>query len=82
MLQEEHLWNYAPDGGDSCSGTTQPFQAAALPFVQKTNATIGSTYLKARLQCDYGQLALACLYIGALLLFCQACGMPVAAIGW
>ena len=45
-MQEEHLWNYAPDGGDSCSGTTQPYSAAELPFVQSTNATIGSTYIK------------------------------------
>ncbi len=37
-MQEEHLWNYAPDGGDSCSGTTKPFSAADLPFVQSTNA--------------------------------------------
>ena len=47
-VQEEHLWNYAPDSGDSCSGTTEPFSAAELPFVQSTNATFGSTYLKVR----------------------------------
>ena len=28
--------------------TTQPFEAAVLPFVQSTNATIGSKYIKVR----------------------------------
>ena len=81
--QEEHLWNYVPDGGDSCSGTTQAFQAAALPFVQKTNATIGSTYLKAR-SCSAAQGGRHCgrhgrrtcdkaLTTGEVICGCRAC---------
>ena len=46
-MQEEHLWDYAPDNGESCSGTVQPFGDDALVAVTANSTRIGRTYIKA-----------------------------------
>ncbi len=41
------MWDYAPDNGESCSGTTQPFGDDALVAVTANSTRIGRTYIKA-----------------------------------
>ena len=45
--QEEHLWDYAPDNGESCSGSVEPFGSSALTYVTANSTRIGRTYIKA-----------------------------------
>ena len=41
------MWDYAPDNGESCSGSTQPFGDDALVAVTANSTRIGRTYIKA-----------------------------------
>jgi hypothetical protein len=45
--QEEHIWDYAPDNGESCSGAVQPFGNTALTYVTANSTRIGRMYIKA-----------------------------------
>ena len=45
--QEEHIWDYAPDNGESCSGSVEPFGSDALTYVTANSTRIGRSYIKA-----------------------------------
>ena len=41
------MWDYAPDNGESCSGSVEPFGDNALVAVTANSTRIGRTYIKA-----------------------------------